>query len=100
MLREGAGKLENGRLFMERVVLPSNRLVATWLEQQLGPKRAKEIDTFVAARALIGMLLVFFVSQEILGGAALHPIEDEVITNTVAEVFLHGAIGRGQAKAC
>lgn len=93
LLREGPTKLENGKLFLERIVLPSNRLVASWLERNLGPERAAEIDTFVAARALVGMLLVFFFTQELLGGSELHPIADERITSTVAEIFVHGVLG-------
>lgn len=94
MLREGLGVVENGHLFVERVILPTNRLLAGWLAAQLGEERAKEIDTFVAARALVGMLLVFFVSQEVLGGADIHPIDNDAITKTVADVFLRGVLGK------
>jgi len=95
LLREGVGAVENGQEFVKRVVLPTNRLIAKWLERQLGPERSKALDTFVAARALIGMLLVFFVSQEVLGGAEVLPIDNEAITNTIADVFLRGVLGQG-----
>jgi AcrR family transcriptional regulator len=94
LLREGAAKPESGRSFVENVVIPANGILAEWLERHVGPERARQIDTFVAARALIGMLVVFFFTQELLGGSALRPIADEAITNTIAEVFLHGVLGR------
>jgi AcrR family transcriptional regulator len=95
MVREGAGALDNSKLFVENVVLPANQIVAEWLEKQLGPKRASEIDTFVAARALLGMVLVFFMTQELFGGSEIRPIDSDAITSTVAEVFLHGVLGSG-----
>jgi len=94
ILRDGVGAVENGRLFVQRVILPTNRLLADWLAKQLGEERAKEVDTFIAARTLIGMLLVFFVSQEVLGGADIHPLDNDAITKTVADVFLRGVLGK------
>ena len=38
------------------------------------------------------MLLVFAITQEVLGGSAIHPIDDAAITSTVAEVFLRGVL--------
>lgn len=93
LLREGPPRPENARLFIERVVVPTNQLVANWLTDQLGPARAKEIDPFVAGRALLGMLMVFLITQELLGGKEVRDIPDEAITNTVAEVFLNGVRG-------
>ena len=93
LLREGPVKIENARLFIERVVLPGNRIIARWLETRVGPERARQIDTLVAGRSMLGMLLVFFVTQELLGGREVHPIADETITSTIAEVFLHGVLG-------
>jgi len=95
LLREGPARPDNARLFLERVVLPTNRVAAELVARGIGPERAAEIDPFVAARALVGMLLVFFVSQELLGGAGVHPIPDAAITDTISEVFLHGVMGRG-----
>lgn len=93
LLREGAVQPANARVFLERVMLPSNRLLATALERGLGPQRAAELDCFVAARALMGMLLVFFITQKVFGADELAPLSDDQITNTVCELFLNGALG-------
>ena len=93
LLREGAVQPANARVFLERVMLPSNRLLAAALERGLGPQRAAELDCFVAARALMGMLLVFFITQKVFGADELAPLSDDQITNTVCELFLNGALG-------
>ena len=48
----------------------------------------------VAAGPLIGGLLTFLLSQEVLGAAALQPIADEAIVATVSDLFLRGALPR------
>lgn len=73
LLREGATRPANARIFIERVVLPSNRVAAELLANAVGPERASAIDCVVAARALVGMLLVFVITQEVMGGASSCP---------------------------
>jgi len=95
LLRELTTHLDHARFFMERVLLPTNRLFAGYLEAALGPRRAAELSVLVAGRGLLGMVLTLFVSQEILGGAELLPIPEDEITDTITELFLHGARGAG-----
>lgn len=95
LLRELTTHPDHARFFMERVLLPTNRLFAGYLEGKLGPARAAELSTLVAGRGLLGMVLTLFVSQEILGGSELMPIPEAEITDTIAELFLHGARGSG-----
>lgn len=93
VVREVPGHPEEARRLLEQAVLPTNRLLAAFLDEKLGPERAAEINTLVAARSLLGMVLVFFLSQELLGGRELLPIPDGDITGTIAEVFLNGVLG-------
>jgi AcrR family transcriptional regulator len=98
LLRSGALKPENARLFMERVILPGNRLVASYLDRCVERGALRPLDTFVAARVLIGSLVMFVLSQDVLGGAELRPIADEAIVETVSELFLRGALARDTEK--
>jgi len=82
----------NARLFLERVVLPGNRMLAEYLDHCVARGALRPIDTFVAARSLLGSLLTFVLSQEVLGGAELRPIDDAAIVETVSDVFLRGAL--------
>jgi AcrR family transcriptional regulator len=97
LLRELPNHPEEARRFLEQVILPLNRLLADYLREVLPPERAARLDPVVAARSLLGMVLVFFVSQEVLGGAELLPIPEERILATIAELFLRGAEGRPAA---
>lgn len=94
LVRELSTHLEHAQTLIERVVLPTNRLFAALLSEKLGPDRSAEIDTLVAGRGLFGMVLVWFVTQEILGGAQVANVAPEAIQSTIAEVFLHGVLGR------
>jgi hypothetical protein len=46
----------------------------------------------VAALALVGSLVMFMLTQNVLGGEDLHPISDEAIVETITELFLRGAL--------
>jgi AcrR family transcriptional regulator len=93
LLRELPNHPEEARRFLEHVVLPINRLLAEYLRETLPAERLARLDPVVAARSLLGMVLTFFVSQELLGGAALHPLPEERILGTITELFLGGAGG-------
>src|SRR5215831_12821737 len=45
---------ENARIFLERVVLPGNTLLAGYLDHCVARGALRPIDTFVAARSLLG----------------------------------------------
>jgi AcrR family transcriptional regulator len=96
MLRELPLRPDTARIFLQKVVLPTNRLFADTLERGVQAGSLRPLDTFVAARALIGMLVIFLLTQEILGGRDLVPISDESITDTVSDLFLRGALRAAQ----
>jgi AcrR family transcriptional regulator len=92
MLRELPQRPDTARAFIERVVLPTNRMFAGYLDRGVREGALRPLDTFVAARALVGMLMIFLLTQEVFGGRALAPIADDSITDTVAELFLRGVL--------
>ncbi len=91
VLRELPVRPDNARMFIEKVVLPTNRLLADYLDAGVASGAVRPLNTFVAARALVGMLVIFLLTQEVFGGRALSPLSDEAITTTVTDLFLHGA---------
>lgn len=93
LLRELPRHLDHAAEFLEKVILPTNRLFADFLERKLGPERAAQLDTLVAGRSLLGMVLVFFITQKLLGGAQLLPVPERNVVDTITELFLHGALG-------
>ena len=83
---------ENARLFVERIVMPGTRMLAGYLDHCVARGVIRRIDTFVAARALLGSLVTFVLSQEVLGGAELQPIPAAAIVETISDLFLRGAL--------
>jgi len=91
VLREVPLRPDTARVFIQKVVLPTNRRLAQYLDRAVASGALRPLDSFVAARALVGMLLVFLLTQELFAGRELSPLSDEVITQTVTDLFLHGA---------
>jgi AcrR family transcriptional regulator len=92
-LRELPSHLEQTHEAVERVLVPGNKLLARYLEERLGPARAGEISLIVAGRGLIGMVIMLFLTQEILGASRFLPVSEDEISSTIAQVFLHGVLG-------
>jgi hypothetical protein len=91
-MRELAGRPAGARRFVETMMVPATALFAGWLDRFVSTGALRPLDTTVAARALIGMLLVFVLSQEVFGGAQIQPISDTSIIETVSALFLRGAL--------
>jgi AcrR family transcriptional regulator len=89
-LREMPTHLEQAREAVERMVVPTNVALARFLESRIAPERARQISTVISVRALIGMVVLVFLTQEVLGAGRLLPVPEEEITKTIAELFLHG----------
>jgi len=90
VMRELPTHLEEAREVIERVVVPSNEAVAGYLESHITTERAAELSSVISVRALIGMVLVVFISQELLGAGRLLPVDPDDITKTITELFLRG----------
>ena len=92
VLREFSLRREDARVFLERIVLPVNRLLAAYLDEFVTQGVLRPLDTFVAARALVGMLMIFVLSQHVFGGDEIQPISDDAIVETAQELFLRGIL--------
>lgn len=92
LLLSGGVRSDNARLFIERVVIPGNRLLAEYLDHCVERGALRPMDTFVAARALVGSLVMFMLSQNVLGGAEVRPISDDAVVDTICDLFLRGAL--------
>jgi AcrR family transcriptional regulator len=99
-LRELPSHLDQAREAVERILVPTNELIAAYLRQQVGEQRAREISLVVAGRGLIGTIILVFLTQEILGAGRLMPVDEEQIVSTIAQVFLHGVLGTPKGEGC
>jgi AcrR family transcriptional regulator len=97
LFRELALRPDEARRFLEAVVLPANGAFAAFLDERVQSGELRRLDTFVAARAFVGMLVMFVWTQHALGGDRLRPLDDRAITETGSELFLRGALATPQA---
>ena len=89
LLREGG---VHGKEFVQRIV-PANETLAELLRDRLPAAKRERIDAFVAVRMLLVSLLGLFIQQEIWAGSEAHPVDDETVTGSIAEIFLRGVLG-------
>ncbi len=77
------------------VILVMNRTIAQAVSvlAERGKLRA-DLDPLIAGRALVGMVLVFGLSQELLRGKEILPISERDIARTVISLALDGLRGR------
>jgi len=92
LLRELAMRPAEARHFLETVVLPANGAFAEFLDARVRAGEVRALDGFVAARSLVGMLMIFVWTQHVLGGDAIRPIPDSAIVETASSLFLRGVL--------
>lgn len=93
MVLAEAGRFpETAELFFREFILKNNRRLAAVLEQGMAAGGLRRVDPLVAARSLVGMLLVFVLSQKVLGGERVLPLSDRRIVRTVTSIFLDGIV--------
>ncbi len=90
VLAEAGSFPETGELFFREFILKNNQRLASVLEQGMATGELRRVDPLVAARSLIGMLLVFILSQKVLGGERVLPLSDRRVLRTVTSIFLDG----------
>lgn len=97
VLRELPTHLDEARDFVERLMVPGNTLAAQYLEKRIAPDRASVLSPTISVRALIGMVIIVFLTQEVLGAKRFLPIGEHEITTTIAELFLRGVAPEGSS---
>lgn len=71
-------------------ILVANRRFAAAIRAAVQAGEFRDVDAMIAARAFIGMFLIFAVSQKLLGGERIYPIADDAVVKTVTDIFLNG----------
>jgi AcrR family transcriptional regulator len=65
-----------------------------FLQARIEASTFRPFDTAIVARAFVGMVLVFVLSQEILPGRKVIPMSYEEIAREIVRLFLYGAVAR------
>ncbi len=73
------------------LILKANKMLADFLVAQSKAGRIRKLDSpLVTARCLIGMLIIYVMSQELLGGKKFLPIEHKTWVKESVRIFLEG----------
>ncbi|RLC76450.1 MAG: hypothetical protein DRI61_13265, partial [Chloroflexi bacterium] len=54
----------------------------------------RPLDPTIAARAFLGMIFIFFLSQEIMPGKLIAPLDYDQVVDEVVSIFFHGILKR------
>ena len=99
VMRELPTHLEQAQAFVERLMVPGSRALGAHLETLIAPERAKQLSTPLCVRALIGMVVITFVTEELMGAARFVPLTEDQITETIAELFLRGVAPTNEVRS-
>lgn len=73
------------------LILKANKMLAEFLVAQAKAGRIRRLDSpLVTARCLVGMLLMYVLSQEMLGGKKFTPIQQNDWVKESVRIFLEG----------
>lgn len=73
------------------LILKGNKILADFLAAQSEAGRIRKLDSpLITARCLIGMLIVYIFSQEMLGGKKFLPIERDKWVRAAVSLFMEG----------
>jgi AcrR family transcriptional regulator len=86
--------------FLEETTLFFTRIFdfEGFLQKRIEAGTFRSLDTAIAARAFVGMVLVFVLSQEILPGRKVLPMSYEEIAREIVQLFLYGAVARREEE--
>jgi AcrR family transcriptional regulator len=86
--------------FLEETTLFFTRIFdfEGFLQKRIEAGTFRSLDTAIAARAFVGMVLVFVLSQEILPGRKVIPMSYEEIAHEIVQLFLYGAVARREEE--
>jgi len=73
------------------VILKGNKMLAAFLAAQAEAGRIRQLDNpFLTARAFMGMLMIYVLTQEMLGGKHFTSIKQETWVREAVRLFLDG----------
>jgi AcrR family transcriptional regulator len=82
---------EHARQIYREIILKGNQALADFLDEQSKAGILRPLQSpFLTARAFMGLLMTYTLSQEILGGKEISPIQHEEWIQEALSIFLEG----------
>ena len=92
MVGEASQVPEAAALLYREGILPANRRLADLIRRGIVAGEFRRLNPLVAARAFVGMLQIFAISQGLLGGQRIFPIPERTVVRTVTDIFFGGLL--------
>jgi len=83
-------------MYQDEILAQANIRLAKILELGMNLGLIRRMDPIIAARCLFGMLMVFVLTQEVLGAKEVTPMTTDDIAETAAGIYFHGILERGK----
>jgi AcrR family transcriptional regulator len=79
--------------YLRRMPLHLTQVLEEFLRIRIAQGVYRPMDTTVVARAFMGMIMIFMLTQEVLPGKRVFaPLDYEVIGREIVQLFLHGVL--------
>ncbi len=96
VLADGHRSPDHAEQMYRGVILRGNELLASFLAAQAKAGRIRPLENpFLTARAFMGMVVIYAITQEMLGGKHFTPIKPKAWVREVVKLFLEGVLPRG-----
>jgi len=81
--------------YLRRMPLYLAQFLEEFLQSRIGQGIYRPMDTAVVARAFMGMMVIFVLTQEVLPGKRVFaPLDYDMIGREVVQLFLHGVLAQ------
>jgi AcrR family transcriptional regulator len=90
---------ELSKIFTEGVALKNTRLLSEYIRQRIEEKAFKDVPPLLAARAFIGMVIHYILSQEVYGMKGVFHFSHKKVVDTFVDAFLNGLQGGSTGSA-
>ncbi len=98
MVSEAAQFPEAAAVLYREGILPVNQRMAEVIRRGIATGEFRDVDPLIAARGFAAMFQVFAVSQKLLGGERIYPIDEGRLVRTLTTVFLNGLLVPGEPR--
>jgi len=92
--------LEVQETYLRRIILQVAGALETYLRRRIAEGRFRPMDPTIVARAWMGSFFIFILTQEILPGHFVTPMDYDDVIDELTHLFLHGVeVQSGEVSA-
>jgi len=82
---------ETREAYLRQIILQGVSVLEAYLHKRIEQGGFRAMNTAIAARALMGSFFVFILTQEVLPGRLVTPMDYDEVIDEIVRIFLYGA---------